>query len=161
MNPQPRTTLLVGYGNECRGDDGLGPTVARLVDAMGLPEVSVLAVHQLTPELAEPLAAAGRAVFVDARAAPRHSPITVERLEAACAATVLTHSCRPADLLALCQLLYGHSPPAWLVTIAGSRFDPGDSLSRHARRRADQAAEMLSRWLIAPTGPLHSFQPNT
>ena len=60
----PRT-LIIGYGNPLRGDDGLGWQVAselaKCVDAL----ISVVAVHQLTPELAEPVSDADLVIFVD------------------------------------------------------------------------------------------------
>ncbi len=36
------TTLVIGYGNEARGDDGAGPAVAKAIDALkeSDPEVS-------------------------------------------------------------------------------------------------------------------------
>ena len=58
--------LVIGYGNELRGDDGVGPRVARAVSDWRLPGVTALAVHQLAPELAEPLSLSDAAVFVDA-----------------------------------------------------------------------------------------------
>ena len=58
--------LVIGYGNELRGDDAAGPCVARGVADWGRPEVDGLAVHQLTPELAPALAGAEVVVFVDA-----------------------------------------------------------------------------------------------
>jgi hydrogenase maturation protease len=65
--PQQQTEwLVIGHGNELRGDDGAGPSVARAVASWHLPGVRTLAVHQLTPELAEDLAQTKRVVFVDA-----------------------------------------------------------------------------------------------
>src|SRR5262245_30725916 len=58
------SVVVVGYGNELRGDDAVGPRVAQAVAAWDLPGVCGLAIHQLTPELAEILAAAARAIFV-------------------------------------------------------------------------------------------------
>jgi hydrogenase maturation protease len=141
------TTLVIGYGNESRGDDGLGPAVARTIDAMNLPNVSVLIEHQLTPELAEPLSLAGRVLFIDANAASQLSPIAVRLLQPAGGPAALTHACSPGTLLALSQLLYGRSPPAWLVTIAGDRFDPGDSLSTRASERMIEATKWITAWL--------------
>ena len=43
--------LVIGYGNELRGDDGLGPYIAARVEEQCLPHVRTLTVHQLTPEL--------------------------------------------------------------------------------------------------------------
>jgi hydrogenase maturation protease len=147
MTTEANNSLLIGYGNECCGDDALGPTVVRLIDAMGLPDVNVLAVHQLMPELADLLASAGQAIFVDATRVPQPSPIVIQRLQASSETAILTHSCHPSALLALAQLLYGHSPPGWLVTIEGRQFNPGDAVSAQARRHADSAAQMIARWL--------------
>jgi hydrogenase maturation protease len=59
-------TLIIGYGNPLRGDDGLGWQVAgelaKCVDAL----ISAVAVQQLTPELAEPVSDADLVIFVDA-----------------------------------------------------------------------------------------------
>jgi len=44
--------LLIGYGNELRGDDAIGPLVARALAELRLPGTQVLALTQLTPELA-------------------------------------------------------------------------------------------------------------
>ena len=58
--------LVIGYGNELRRDDGLGPQAARAVAGWGMPGVLALSCHQLTPELAEIVADAEEALFIDA-----------------------------------------------------------------------------------------------
>jgi hydrogenase maturation protease len=45
-------TLLIGYGNPLRGDDGLGWQVADQVARDADKSIKVVATHQLTPELA-------------------------------------------------------------------------------------------------------------
>ena len=55
--------LVIGYGNEPRGDDAIGPQVAQCVSAWSRPEVVGLAVHQLTPELAALLADVESRIF--------------------------------------------------------------------------------------------------
>lgn len=147
MNSESNSTLLIGYGNECCGDDALGPIVVRTIDAMCLPDVIVLVVHQLMPELAEPLASAACAVFVDATRVSQSLPIITERLQPSRETTILTHSCHPSAILALSQLLYGRSPPAWLVSIAGKQFDPGNVVSAEARGHAASAVELITSWL--------------
>ena len=59
--------LVIGYGNELLGDDGVGPAVARAVQRWRHPRICAIAAHQLTPELVEAIADAERVVFVDAR----------------------------------------------------------------------------------------------
>jgi hydrogenase maturation protease len=78
--PSPcATTLVIGFGNTLRSDDGVGPRVASVVAGWGLPGVVAIAVHQLGPELAEPLAEAGRAFFVDARLAGESESYQTDR----------------------------------------------------------------------------------
>lgn len=65
--------LLIGLGNSLRGDDGVGPQLVAWADGQW-PWLRVRAVHQLTPELSDDLAAARRVLFVDAwRVPPRGS----------------------------------------------------------------------------------------
>ena len=43
--------IVIGIGNELRGDDGIGP---RVVDAIPVrAELETMTVHQLVPELAD------------------------------------------------------------------------------------------------------------
>ena len=184
MTNESLETLLVGYGNEWCGDDGLGPVVARLVEGFNLPHVRVLALPQLTLDLAEPLSRVNRALFVDARlclntisrnalasGSPRKAwanaqwpmsseikpcitaqrlPITIEPLFPNSNQSSLTHSCSPETLLSLAHILYGRSPMAWIMTIAGSKFSPGDELSDLAHQHAREAASRIASWLQSP-----------
>ena len=59
--------LVIGYGNRLRGDDGVGWEVAsRLAAAVPSEAAHILTVHQLTPELAEPVSEADLVIFIDA-----------------------------------------------------------------------------------------------
>jgi hydrogenase maturation protease len=136
--------LVIGFGNEWRGDDGVGPEVARRIEASQLPGVRVLVVQQLVPELAEALSVVERAFFVDACVGPQPSAIAVEPLMEDCAISLATHISSPHALLTLSRISYGRSPRAWLVTIEGTRFEPGESLSRIAKCRVRQAVERIA-----------------
>jgi hydrogenase maturation protease len=137
--------LVIGYGNPLRGDDAAGREVAAAVAGWGLPDVQALAVHQLTPELAGPLAGARLAVFVDAYHAPDGGAVNVRRLGRARGPAALGHTGDPRFLLGLAQALYGRRPRAWLVTVPGVDFAFGETLSpaawdgvRDALRRVAQ-----------------------
>ena len=139
--------LVIGYGNAMRRDDGAGQRLARLVAASKLPGVRSLAVHQLSPELAEALASARVAVFVDAEEeaeAAAARPIT----EAPGLAT-LGHACGPAWLLALAQAIYGRRPPAWLVSVPAQDTGHGTGLSSSAKRGVREGVEIVRR-LVSP-----------
>ena len=144
--------LVLGFGNELRRDDGLGPVVARTVEARGVPGVCARGVHQLTPELAEELSRAALAIFVDARVEPKTPAVEARRLEAGRTSASSTHLCDPRDLLSLAIALYGRAPEAWLVSIAGHEFGPGEGLSERSRSQIDEAVRVIGELLRARTG---------
>jgi hydrogenase maturation protease len=141
--------LVIGYGNTLRGDDGIGPRVAVGVAERRWPDVRTIAVAQLTPELAEPLAEASMAVFIDASFGPEEPPVTVASLRPAEEVAVASHVGEPRGLLALARTLYGTAPPAWLVTVTGVDFGLGETLSAEGRCRAQQAQDCVERLLTA------------
>lgn len=147
---RPGTTLVIGYGNDLRGDDAAGQRTAARVDAWRLPGVAVRALPQLTPELAEPLAAADRAVFLDAHPASSGTAIRVHRLRHAAPTARPAHTSDPAGLLALAQTAFGRSPEAWWITIPATDFSFGAPLSALAERGMADALATLWR-LLAPS----------
>lgn len=122
--------LIIGYGNPLRGDDGLGWQAAERLAALGRPGWHVLTCQQLTPDLAEPLSRAQRAVFIDAAAAGEPGQITRRALAPAePQPAAFSHQLEPAGLLALARAWYGAAPPADLITVAGASFDYAETLS--------------------------------
>ena len=62
-----QTVLVIGFGNELRADDGVGPAIAeRLGSDPRAAGARVLAVRQLTPDLALDVASCSLVVLVDA-----------------------------------------------------------------------------------------------
>lgn len=132
------STLVIGYGNSLRGDDGAGPAVAaRLQDQ---PALRVLAVHQLTPELAADIAQAESVWFVDAWVGGDKP--TVRSL--APAPVTLDHGWQPHVLMHLAKILYGASPQAFQLLIPARRFDYGSSLSAPAEAGVAWAVETIA-----------------
>jgi hydrogenase maturation protease len=123
--------LIVGYGNPLRGDDGVGPAVARaFADELAIDGVDAIACHQLTPELAERFAAAARVVLIDAAAGRDAGAVSVIRLQPHPApSSTLGHHVEPAELLRLARTLYGRSPEAYLVTVGAGSLELGEGLS--------------------------------
>ena len=123
------TLLVIGYGNELRGDDAVGIRVARAVASWNLPDVGALAVHQLTPELAERLAEADVAIFVDAWHTSADREPRLQFLDAPGETCFDAQISSPRSLFALTRVLYRRSPQAWLMSIPASNFDFGASFS--------------------------------
>jgi hydrogenase maturation protease len=153
--------LVIGIGNSLRQDDGVGwhlaEALAARVEAGALAELEVLAVQQLTPELVEPIAAAGAVVLVDAVITAALDtgfaglePLRLEPLHPAGASgpAPLTHHATPGALLALAMALHGTGPPAWqlLIPIAATATGFGEELSPGANARLAEALDLLTAW---------------
>lgn len=126
MNPK---VLILGYGNPLRGDDGFGCEAARRLAAfIRNPGIDIREMHQLTPELAEPIGHAGHVIFIDA--SREDPPGKVQRRPVGAASPgTFTHHLTPATLLACALELYGRAPDAVLFTAGGMSFEYGMILS--------------------------------
>ena len=132
-----RNLLVIGYGNELRADDGVGPRVARAVAALDRPGVRAVAAHQLTPEMAELVHEADAVVFVDARVGA--ASVEVQAVTPAPGNAGWGHTSDPRWLMSLTHAVYGHTPPAWLVTIPATDLGMGEGLSEGATQGMDEA----------------------
>ena len=122
--------LILGFGNPLRGDDGFGWKAAERLSALvDDPLVDIRALHQLTPELAEPVSQAGYAIFIDASCEGSPGELRMQALEAA-PAGLFTHQLTPAAMLALALDLYGRAPEAVLFASAGESFEYVMELSK-------------------------------
>lgn len=136
--------LVIGYGNDLRSDDGIGPQVATIVATWNLPRVRSLPLHQLTPELAQLLATVDLAIFVDAYPASNGQQVQVCPVEPCRSDLVTSHTSDPRVLLTLAQVLYGHHPQAWLIAVPAANFELGHRLSSVAQRGIHQALEQIN-----------------
>jgi hydrogenase maturation protease len=125
--------LILAYGNPLRSDDGLAWRAADALQArLRTPEVEILRLHQLAPELAETVSRAHFVIFVDA-ACPGGEPgeIRLREIRRGDAELVngFSHIVSPAAVMSLAAKLYGASPRAFSATVTGHNFDHGESLS--------------------------------
>ena len=135
-----RGTLVLGWGNPGRLDDGLGPALAAAVRTAAPADVAVATDYQLQVEDAAEVARYERVLFVDADRTGAE-PYSVRRLEPSDSRmSFSTHSVAPEAVLALSRDLFGAEPEAWLLGIRGYDFDEfGEWLSPRARENLDAA----------------------
>ncbi|MCC7367879.1 MAG: hydrogenase maturation protease [Chloroflexi bacterium] len=127
-----RRPLVVGYGNPLRADDGFGWQAAtRLAGQLSETAARVLAVHQLTPELAEDVAQASLVVFLDIHEGGQPGVLIEQALEGGSGQEVVafSHDVDAEAILFLAETLYGHRPPATMLSVGGSDFSYAVGLS--------------------------------
>lgn len=133
--------LVIGYGNELRRDDAVGPKVAASVAKWNLPGVESITCHQLTPELAQPIASAERVIFVDASVAAES--VEIRDIEPNDNLQIITHATEPRSLLALAKQTFGRCPAASCLSIPVQELQFGDELSQLAREGVSVALYKL------------------
>jgi hydrogenase maturation protease len=123
--------LIIGYGNSLRRDDGFGRVVAqRLRDQISDPDVEIIDLHQLTPELMDPISTASRVLFIDALAGGPPGELLVRPVKpAAEVSAAFTHFATPPALLAGAAALYGGKARGSLITVGGLDFGIGEGLT--------------------------------
>lgn len=156
-------TLLIGYGNPDREDDGVAWHILRaLVIKMGLPapasyedefpqntQVDFDFYLQLTPEMAEEIAAYDYVCFVDAHTGAIPEPVRLIGVESDFQRSPFTHHLTPQSLISICETLYGKKPDAALLSILGYQFLFSRQLSEETQALVPQAVDLIWEWLKA------------
>ena len=135
-------TLLIGYGNTLREDDGFGPSVAALLERH--PGFECLSAYQLTPELSEQIASYERVVFVDVNAEnaagvfavplPKHDE-------------PYGHALSPWKVMAMAQALFFSKADFLIFSAGGLSFGHKESLTPPLKKAAELLAFYLSEKL--------------
>jgi hydrogenase maturation protease len=131
--------VVFGWGNDARGDDGLGPLLLQRIARAAWPGVHTIEDFQLQIEHALDLEGADLALFVDAgRDTP--GPFKFAEIGPAAAATPTTHALPPEAVLDVHARALGRPPPpAFTLCIRGERFELGEGLSPEAGERLEAA----------------------
>lgn len=157
-------TLLLGYGNVDRQDDGVAwHILAQVAAAYGQPVApsaedfprlpggpDLLFTLQLTPELSETVAAYERVCFIDAHTGNIECDINLADVIEAFQTSPFTHHLTAATCLVLAGALYGHTPYASLLSVRGYEFGFSTHLSSATAVLVPQAVNRLLAWLAIP-----------
>ena len=109
------------------------------------PDVTIVPCHQLTPDLAEPVQRADTVIFLDCARVGNTGDVRHREVIPEAVPISLTHDLSPSALLALTSELYGVCPQAYLLTICGESYAPGEMLSPEVRRHLPELMEMAQR----------------
>ena len=163
-------SLVIGYGNPDREDDGVAwhivrklavrfgrldpntPTDSILDLDVGEPRLSDEAPDltvelQLMPEIAETIAAYDKVCFVDAHTGAYENDLNVSQPEAEFQSSPFTHHLTPQTCLILTKTAFGRIPEALVVSVKGYRFGFAHALSERTAQLADEAVEKIIAWL--------------
>ncbi len=160
MGAAPRVVVL-GWGNETRADDGLGPALTAQIEAAGWPHVTVIEDFQLQIEHALDLVGADLVLFVDA-GFETPAPFFFAETAPRGGMTHSSHGLQPEAVLAVYQQVRGDPPPpAFVLCIRGEDFSLAEGLTPEAEARLADAwahvvplltAPSLSGWRAAQVG---------
>jgi hydrogenase maturation protease len=120
--------LIIGYGNSLRSDDAVGQKIAREIAQRNWQNIKTIAVHQLTPELAEEIAQANQVIFIDAIKSEKQE-IILKKIQPLDVPLNSGHSSNPYSLLSLTRSLYQVIPNAWWILVPGVNFEFGETFS--------------------------------
>ncbi len=155
-------SLIIGFGNLDRQDDGvawhilasLTKRLGRNLDVsteddfeFGGQNPELLFMLQLTPELSEKIARAGRVCFVDAHTGSVPEEVHEASLTVEFQNSPFTHHMTPETCLALANALYGGAPPAILVSVRGYEFGFERTLSARTQGSVEEAVDRIWDWL--------------
>lgn len=157
-----QSTLILGYGNLDRQDDGVAwhilENIARFLKRT-LPEAvedtfidlgenpDLYFQLQLTPELADLIKDYDRVCFVDAHTGAVENDLNIMPLGASFQNSPFTHHMTPQTLLSFVDTIYHCQPEAVLVSVRGYEFNFERMLSDRTTALADQASQWIYDWL--------------
>ena len=155
-------TLVIGYGNADRQDDGVGWHILKaLAEKVGanVPEdpgasievesetVDLTFILQIYPELAEDISHYERVCFVDAHTSDIPEEIAWVNLSPEYEKSPLTHHMSPKTVLSISATIYDQVPQAILVSVRGFHFEFERELSQKTAILAKQATEQIWQWI--------------
>jgi len=157
------STLIVGYGNPDREDDGVAWYVLQGIakhfnipistdtDIGIYPEGTTLDFWfnlQLMPEMASEMVNYQRICFVDAHTGAVEEEIHVEKIISRFQNSPLTHHMTPETIVSIMEHLYNHKPETLFVSIRGYHFRFIRSLSGETNALQKKAIKEIIKWIL-------------
>jgi hydrogenase maturation protease len=155
-----KSTILIGYGNPDREDDGVAWHLLQKViadckctdadlfssDVIAIrPDLDIWFNFQLLPEMAETIADYERAVFIDAHTGEIQEEISYHPIEPVFQNSPFTHHFTPASCLAVAQQLSGRYPESMMLSVRGYQFSFSQDLSEETAALVEKAFALLKK----------------
>ena len=143
---------IVGFGNPQRRDDGIGFYIVRQLKSAlkAHDKIGFLSVRHPEPSIIAELHGADQVLFVDATITALTNGWQLNRIQPDLQMLpYTTHHFTPMVILGMIKMLYGKSPPTWLLTVEGCDFGFGRRLTATAKKRARSAISTITAWVRA------------
>lgn len=155
-------TIVVGYGNIDRADDGVAYEVINALrqrlgqerlkegdtglENLGSSPDSIFLI-QLMPEIMEILIDYDQIIFVDAHAGANTNDLNCIPVTPEYVSSTFTHHMTPASLLAFMEVLYNREPAGHIVSLRGYDFDFKRIISASTKMLVPAAVEKILKLL--------------
>jgi len=151
-------TLIIGYGNPYRRDDGVAfHVLSRIALQLGRrplemeedgqddlgQDVDLICLRQLVPELSQTLVNYDLVLFLDAHTGAFPEEVRLVPVQPRYTVAAFTHHMSPSMLLAIAQAFSPVLPSAHLISVRGYDFDLGTELSDATDELAKLAVERI------------------
>lgn len=139
MKLSKQKILMIGYGNPCRVDDGIGPALAERTLNECSEDLDVESDYQLSIENALDVSRNDIVIFADASLKGRE-PFYFKEIHAREPMNISSHGISPEEVLYFAEKMFNSKVRGYLLGIRGYEFsDYGEGLSHKAKQNLDAA----------------------
>jgi hydrogenase maturation protease len=146
-----KKTLIYGYGNPGRQDDGLGIMLAEEIDkwakAEGFDWITVDTNYQLNIEDAATIAEYERVIFTDASREENIESCLLDKLNPSAKVEFTMHAVSPAFIIHLGESIYDKLPESWLLHIRGYAWELSEGLTLKASQNLENALNIMKKFI--------------
>lgn len=114
--------IILGYGNDLRGEDAFGVDVIKLLKEHHLKDTILIDLYQLTPELCLELQDAKEIIFIDAGYSEKYQYSLACNLQGE-GETNLSHHISPKVIISLLSNVYNKHPKYEIYSMLTNQFD--------------------------------------
>lgn len=140
-------TLVIGYGNPLRSDDGIGIWMAEEIARLNLPGVEVCTRQQLQVELVEECSAYDRIIFLDSSLDGEEFEIRRVKYQLE-VGSATTHHLRIELLVSLAERLGIRGPEFYVGTLRCGNFEFGETISPDVLSRGRRAVNLVRDMIL-------------
>ena len=156
--------LVIGIGNQLRGDDGIGPALARRLSERALPDVSIKLEGGEALSLLAAWEGHDDVLLIDA-AQTGAAPGTIHCFDAHCDGIpkerfgASSHGFGVSQAVALARTLGRLPGRCRIIAIEGEAFGHGTSLSPRLTAATDTLVDEITAMIVQPPAPATACRP--